>query len=148
MTLTSHLRPDDVSAEALDELRELVAEYPKLAAEMPLCHLAALSRCSDDAIELAETMTPEQVRLGESIEHSRTTSAQIEMPAEIGALAQWRAEVAGGSRRKSDIDALARAAIHEANARDELRDRLRAAARGSRLRAAELIVEAVAEHAT
>lgn len=80
---------------------------------------------------------------------SRTIKGPLEpvpVPAEIGALVQWRREVAARTRRTVDIDPLTRAAILEANARDELRYGMQSAARQSRLDAASIIVDAVAEH--
>lgn len=41
-----------------------------------------------------------------------------ELIPEVGALAEWRAELAAGKRTKNDIDALSRAACCEANARE------------------------------
>jgi hypothetical protein len=72
---------------------------------------------------------------------------EYDLPDEIGALTQWRAEVASGVRSKETPDALAKASAYELNSRDELRLGLRSAARQSRLAAIDTIVESVAEHA-
>lgn len=59
---------------------------------------------------------------------------------EVGALAEWRREVFNRRRRVTDIDSLTLAAIHEANARDEIAGGLLSAARDSRLKAAVLLL--------
>ena len=64
----------------------------------------------------------------------------IDVPPEVGALKQWRREVCRRERTLTTPDALRDAAIHEVNARDEIRQGLFSAARDSRLRAAALLL--------
>jgi hypothetical protein len=66
-----------------------------------------------------------------------------DVPPEVGALNQWRREVFNRTRRITDMDELTLAAIHEANALDELRLGLDRAARESRLKAAAILLAAV-----
>lgn len=69
------------------------------------------------------------------------TNATKAIP-EAGALAQWRKELRDGSRTKQTVDALWLAAVHEAQARDYLRDGMVAAANEERKKAAAIILEA------
>ena len=66
---------------------------------------------------------------------------------EVGALAAWQAEIAAGTRSKSQFDELWRAACLEARARDCDRDGQHGAANEDRLAAAQLLV-ATAEGAS
>lgn len=63
-----------------------------------------------------------------------------EMFPEIGAIAEWQAELAAGKRSRLDFDTLWRSAVAEANARDEMRWGQTGAASASRRLAAELIL--------
>lgn len=96
-----------------------------------------------------DTMSPAE--LDEIVESFPTTFAErpevSEVPNEIGAFQQWQQEVFKGLRKKTDTDALQLAACYEATARDELKQGLQKEAAQSRRRAAEIIVNAVAEHA-
>jgi hypothetical protein len=67
----------------------------------------------------------------------------VQVPNEIGALTQWRREVFSRRRKVTDIDSLTLAAIHEANARDEIRAGLFSAAKDSRLKAAAVLLSEV-----
>jgi hypothetical protein len=66
---------------------------------------------------------------------------------EAGALALWKRELARGERTMYTPDDLRLAAIHEANARDELRWGMINAANESRRAAAVLLVRRFAEMA-
>jgi hypothetical protein len=61
---------------------------------------------------------------------------------EIGALAQWQAEVRCGARTMQTVDPLTRAACAEANARDAINLGIRGAANDYRLQAARIILDA------
>jgi hypothetical protein len=74
-----------------------------------------------------------------------TQSSFMKIPAEVGALRLWWTELQSGERLRSDRDAIWRAACYEARARDEVRDGLLTAAREDRIRAAEIIADALSE---
>jgi hypothetical protein len=61
---------------------------------------------------------------------------------EVGALAEWRKELREGSRTRLTVDALWLAAVHEAQARDYLRDGMIGATNEERKKAAAIILEA------
>lgn len=123
-------------ADAIDELADLEIEYPVASTVMSRHHLAALIGCSDAAVDVAEDASDELLY------ELLAPRADIEpLVPECGALNQWKCEVAAGYRNATHIDALSRAAITEANGRDELRLGLRRAANCSRLRAAAIVVE-------
>lgn len=61
---------------------------------------------------------------------------------EAGALAQWRSEIRQGLRTKLTVDSLWLAAVHEAQARDYLRDGMVDAANEARRQSARLVLEA------
>jgi hypothetical protein len=152
-SITNSIENDSVETELLD----LIDDFPNGSREMPLHHLASVCGCSADAIDLAErrARSPEwpPIDIAEEVAEGLPTGGnenqqeEIQVPAECGAFEQWRREVAAGVRKKTDIDALSRAAIHEANARDELLGGMQGAARQSRLDAADAIIDATAEHA-
>lgn len=45
-----------MSASPIEEIADLIEDFPLLTMEMPLAWLAALVRCSPDAIDLAEQL--------------------------------------------------------------------------------------------
>jgi hypothetical protein len=69
------------------------------------------------------------------------------VPEEVGALSEWRRQVADGKRKVTDRDHLRNAAIREANARDYLKWGAMRAATEDRIRAAELVMMAVPDDA-
>jgi hypothetical protein len=77
--------------------------------------------------------------------HSNNLSERI-IP-EAGALSEWQSEVARGKRRKTEIDALTRAACKEAAAREALKNGLPSLANQYRMEAAEIVVKALIEEA-
>jgi hypothetical protein len=77
--------------------------------------------------------------------HSNNLSERI-LP-EAGALSEWQSQVARGTRRKTEVDALTRAACKEAAAREALRNGLPSLSNLYRIEAAEIVVRALIEEA-
>jgi hypothetical protein len=72
---------------------------------------------------------------------------ELALVPEVGALAQWRAELAAGARTKLIVDPLFLAACDESTARDYLAHGLRSAANEYRTRAANTILAAARKRA-
>jgi hypothetical protein len=145
------------AADVLEELATLTAEFPIAADELPLHHLAAIYRCSPEAIALAEELgaAPEwppvdvanEVAEWMSVGESRQLTERSDVPGECGALRQWRREIAANARRTTDSDALAISSCHEATAREDMSAGLWAAAKQQRDAALDIIIETAARKA-
>lgn len=122
-----------------DELDDLIDEFPQIAREIPLHHLAAYVGCSADAIDLAERR---HYGYHDDRDGFPVLTARSDVPDESGALIQWLKELRAGVRKLTDMDVLHRAACHEAAAREDLRAGLWAAAKYSRTKAIETILDA------
>jgi hypothetical protein len=113
---------------AEDELADLIAEFPIASSIMPLPHFASIF-ASPEAVGLAI-----DISIAASFVEP-VAAVEDPLPSESGALNQWRQEVASGVRKKTTMDALWEASVHECNAREELAAGLRSAAIISRRKA-------------